>query len=126
MVEVRRVDSKADFETFFRFPWKLYPEKYPCWVSELPSMRRETLDRKHHAAWEYMEGDYFVAWRGEESVGTIAAFVNHRHNQIHEENIGFFGFFESIEDETVAHALLKTADDYLRDKGVTAVRGPAN
>lgn len=124
-ITVRKVEDKADFNAFFEFPWKLY-KGHPHWVPELPSLRHETLDRGKHAAWEYMTGDYFVAWRGQEPVGTIAAFVNHRHNQIHNENIGFFGFFECIDDQAAADALFKTAEDYLRGLGVTAMRGPAN
>mgnify|MGYP001818323650 CR=1 FL=1 len=91
-VVVRRVTSKADQRCFFEFPWKLY-EDDPHWIPQLPSMRRDTLDKQKHPAWEYMTGDYFVAYHNGETVGTIAAFVNHRHNKFHDEHIGFFGFF---------------------------------
>ncbi|HLA44748.1 MAG TPA: hypothetical protein VJZ27_14990 [Aggregatilineales bacterium] len=124
-VTIRKVENKVDFKAFFEFPWKLY-QGYEHWIPELPSMRHETLDRKKHAAWEYMEGDYFVAWRNSEPVGTIAAFVNHRHNETHAENTGFFGFFECINDQEVANALFSMAESYLREKGVEALRGPAN
>lgn len=124
-ITARKVETKAEFEVFFRFPWKLYKND-PVWVPELPSMRRNTLDKHKHAAWEYLEGDYFVAWRDSEAVGTIAAFVNHRHNQQHHQNIGFFGFFECINDQAAANALFQAAEEYLRAKGVTAIRGPAS
>lgn len=124
-VTVRRVETKADFKVFFEFPWLLYKND-PNWVPELPSLRRDTLNKKKHAAWEYMEGDYFVAFRDGQPAATIAAFVNHRHNEVHGENIGFFGFFECLNDPEVASALFKTAESYLRDKKVEAVRGPAS
>jgi hypothetical protein len=40
--------------------------------------------------------------------------------------VGFFGFFECIEQYEVAEALLDTAADWLRAQGLTAMRGPAN
>ena len=124
-VVVRLVASKADQRSFFEFPWKLY-EDDPHWIPQLPSMRRDTLDKKKHPAWEYMTGEYFVAYHNGETVGTIAAFVNHRHNKFHDEHIGFFGFFECIDDQSVANALLNAASDYLNEMNVTAIRGPAN
>lgn len=124
-IQIRRVESSADFDTFYKFPWAHYQDQ-PYWIPSLPSLRRDTLNKAKHAAWEYMDGEYFIAWRGAEALGTIAAFVNHRHNEIHHENIGFFGFFDCINDQAAADSLFKTAEDYLRGQGVTDIRGPAN
>ncbi len=122
-VTVRKVADKRDFEAFFRFPWALYQDD-PHWTPVLLSMRRELLDKDKNPAWEYLEGDYFVAWRGAEPVGTIAAFVNHRHNEFHREHIAWFGFFEVYDDEQAAHALLQTAVNWARERGYKALRGP--
>lgn len=122
-VEIRKVHSAEDFRSFFEFPWMIYRDD-PNWVPHLLSMRRETLDKKHNPAWEYMEGDYFTAWRHGRIVGTIAAFVNHRHNGFHEENIAWFGFFEVEDDPEAAAALLTTAEDWARNRGYDALRGP--
>ena len=46
-----------------------------------------------------MEGDYYVAWRSAQPVGTIAAFINHRHNEFHNERIGWFGAFDVLDDQ---------------------------
>ncbi|MCL4253293.1 MAG: GNAT family N-acetyltransferase [Anaerolineae bacterium] len=122
-LEIRKVESKQDFRAFFKFPWKVYKND-PNWVPPLLSMRRELLDKDHNPSWEYLEGDYFVAWRGDEPVGTITAVINHRHNEFHNENIAWFGFFETIDDPQVAHALLNTAYEWAKAKGCTAIRGP--
>jgi GNAT superfamily N-acetyltransferase len=125
MIQVRPVQTPAEHEAFVRFPWLLYRD-HPHWVPDLPSLRRDTLNKQKHAAWEYLEGDYFLAWDGNLPVGQIAAFINHRHNDYHQENIGFFGFFECQNDQRIANALFAAAEDYLRAKGVSAIRGPAN
>lgn len=124
-VSVRKVESKRDFETFLKFPWALYKGD-PYWVPPLVSQMRHKLDRKLNPSWAYMEGDYFLAWRGEQPVGTIAAFINHRHNEFHNEHIGFFGLFQVYDDQEAATALLETAADYVRGLGYDAIRGPAS
>jgi hypothetical protein len=57
-------------------------------------------------------------------VGTISAHINHRHNEVWQDKVGFFGFFEVIEEYAVAEALLATATDWLRERGMEAIRGP--
>lgn len=120
---IRKVESKQDNKAFFEFPWTLYKND-PNWVPPLLSMRHEILDKSKGPAWEYLEGDYFAAWRGDQIVGTIAAYINHRHNEFHDERIGFFGAFECYEDPEAAQALLQTAVDWVGAKGYPIIRGP--
>jgi len=124
-LEVRSLANRREFEDFFRFPWQHYAND-ANWVPPLLSMRRQLLDKSKHPAWKYMEGEYFAAWQNGQMVGTIAAFINHEHNRYHDENIGFFGIFESIDDATVAKSLLDSAADWVRSRGAAAIRGPAN
>ena len=67
-----------------------------------------------------------MAYRNDEPVGRIAAIKNDLHNKIHNENIGFFGFFECINDQEVANKLLDTAKEWLKKHKFNAMRGPAN
>lgn len=122
-VTVRKVENDADFRAFFELPWSIYRDD-PNWVPPLQSIRRETLDREKNPAWDYLEGDYFVAWRDKTPVGTIAAFVNRRHNEFHNENVAWFGFFDVYDDAEAARALLDTALVWARSRGYDAVRGP--
>lgn len=122
-VVVRPVESRADYRTFFEFPWTLYREDRN-WTPPLLSMRRDTLDQKKHPAWRYLEGDYFVAYRGDKPVGTIAPYINHRHNEHNREHIGWFGAFEVYDDEEAAHALLAAAGNWVKAKGYETMRGP--
>lgn len=124
-VTIRKVESKQDHKAFFEFPWTLYKDD-SNWVPPLCSIRRDTLNREKNPAWEYLEGDYYLAWRGDEVVGTIAAFVNHHHNEYNDENIAWFGFFECYDDQDIADALLNTAIEWARSHGYDGVRGPQN
>lgn len=122
-VQVREVENRADFKAFFEFPWTLYKND-PNWVPPLLSMRRDLLDRKKNPAWEYMEGDHFTAWCGDQIVGTISAVINHRHNEFHDERVGWFGTFEVYDDQEAATALLDTASEWVKAKGYPIIRGP--
>ena len=123
---VRKVANSADEKAFFDFPWIIYKND-PNWVPPLLSTRKDIIDKKRNPGWEYMDGDYFVAFRNDTLVGTIAAVVNHHHNEYAKENIGWFGLFECYDDQEAATALLKIAKDYVKEIGATeGIRGPAN
>ena len=122
-LSVRKVAGDADLRAFFEFPWRVHRDS-PAWVPPMLSMRHELLDKQKNPAWQYMEGDYYVAWRGAQPVGTIAAFINHRHNEFHNERIGWFGAFEVLDDQEAATALLDTAAGQVRRLGYEALRGP--
>ena len=125
MLEIRPLANRREFEDFFCFPWRHYADD-ANWAPPLLSIRRQLLDKSKHPAWKYMDGEYFGAWRLGRMVGTVAAFINHEHNRYHDENIGFFGLFESIDDAAVAAGLLDIAGDWVRARGAIAIRGPAN
>lgn len=122
-LEVRPIEGKGEFRYFFEFPWALYKDE-PNWVPPLLSMRKDLLDKKKNPAWDYMEGQYFGAWRGDTLVGTITALINHRHNEIWKEHIGWFGTFELYDDQETAEALLETAANWVKERGYHAIRGP--
>lgn len=122
-VQVRKVETAADHEIFFRFPWVHYKDD-PRWVPPLVSSRRDQLNKDKNPAWQYLEGDYYLAERDGQVVGQIAAFVNYRHNEFAKENVAWFGMFEVINDPEVANALLNVAHEWARTHGYDALRGP--
>ena len=88
--------------------------------------RKKLIDREKNPFYKHSDAEFFLAEHDGEVVGRIAAIVNHNHNKEHNEKIGFFGFFECINDQTVANALFDNAKEYLLAHGVTAMRGPVN
>ncbi len=86
--------------------------------------RRKLMDRKKNPFYRNADAEFFLAFRDGTIVGRIGAIISRNHNREHKENIGFFGFFESVNDQDVADALLNTARAWLKERGVTAMRGP--
>jgi len=110
---------------FIKTQWIPYRGN-PYWVPPLIMDRKKLIDRRKNPFYKHAEMELFLAEREGKPVGRIAAILNHNHNSEHSENIGFFGFFESIEEREVAHALLDAAKEWLAARGVEAIRGPAN
>lgn len=122
---VREVETQSDLTEFIRFPWRVYRDD-PNWVPFLYFERKEFFDRNKHPFFKTADVAFFVAWRGERPVGTVAAIVNHNHNEFQQEQAAHFGMFEVLQDDEAAAALLETASDWGRKRGMTKILGPAN
>ena len=124
-LRVDRVSGRGDMRAFLRLPWRIYRDD-PYWVPPLLVEQRKLLDRARHPFHQHADVEYFLARRGDDVVGRIAAIVNHRHVEFHDEPVGFFGFFECIDDPAAANALLVAAEDFVAARGMRAIRGPMN
>ncbi len=125
-ITVRPVRSRADLKRFIDLPYRLYHDT-PAWVAPLRRDVGRTLNPKTNPFFEHGTIQPFLAEDARGTVvGRIAAIVNGMHLKKYDDGNGFFGFFETIEDETVARALLDAACAWLRQQGLTGVRGPAN
>ena len=123
-MEIKQIHTPDEINDFIEFPFTLYKES-PYWVGELKADTRHLLDH-HHPFWQQASRALFMAYEGGKPVGRIMALVNTAHNEYHQEEIGFFGFFDCIEDEKVSAALFAAAEKWLKEQGATAMRGPAN
>ncbi|HEX6713016.1 MAG TPA: hypothetical protein VF066_06510 [Thermoleophilaceae bacterium] len=104
-------------------PFRLYKGQ-PNWVPPLIYERKRHMDRKKNPFFEHAEAEYFLAVRDGEVVGRISAHIDHRLNEFHDNEWGLFGFFEAEDDQEVADALFKTAEDWNRARGRDRIVGP--
>jgi GNAT superfamily N-acetyltransferase len=124
-VEIRKIDKGRDLKAFIRFPWRVYRDD-PNWVPPLIREVKEKLDKRKHPFFEHAEADCFMAFRGGEPTGRIAAVLDRNHNSVHSEKTSFFGMYESLNDPETARALLETAEAWGRERGMDVLRGPMN
>ena len=124
-VVIQRIGrSKADLERFFDVADRIYAGD-PNFVAPLRSDVAKVF-QDENPFFRHGEMQLFVARRGVEDVGRIAAIVDRNHNAFHGEKAAFFGFFESIDDPAVAGRLLDAAALWGRERKMTVLRGPAN
>jgi GNAT superfamily N-acetyltransferase len=124
-VVVRPVASWQDRRRFQRLPWSIYADDHN-WVPPILVQERALLGWGQHPFFDNAEIVTLLAERGGRVVGRLAAIVNHIHNCKYHERRGFFGFFECVNDVIVARSLFEAAHTWLRQRGMTAVRGPVN
>jgi GNAT superfamily N-acetyltransferase len=98
----------------------------PNWVPPLRRDVRELIDPAKHPFHQHATVELFLARKGNDVVGRIAAIRNELQLEVHRDLTGFFGLFESIRDESVAHALLDSARQWLVSRGLDNMRGPAS
>ncbi|UCD17218.1 MAG: N-acetyltransferase [Candidatus Zixiibacteriota bacterium] len=124
-IEIIEVSSPKLLEKFITLPFKLYAGD-PNWVPPLISERRQFFNRKKNPFYRAAKTRLFLARRGNNFVGRIATCINFNHIEFHGEQVGFFGFFDSLDDYDVASKLLKVAMITLKSEGMEKMRGPAN
>jgi len=122
-VSIKPVKSKSDLIRFIKFQYKLYKgNKYWC-----PPMRMDewnTLDPKKNPAFEFCESQYFLAYKGEELVGRVAAIINKTSNSRWNEKLVRFGWIDFIDDTEVSTALIDAVIEWGKAKGMMGIHGP--
>lgn len=125
MVAIRPVLNSRDLKRFIMLPFRLYKDD-PNWVAPLIGEQKKFFNPAKNPYYKHSEVMLFLAVKDGRTVGRISAHTNTQHNKEHNDNIGFFGFFESEDDQEVADALFAAAYEWNRYRGKTAMRGPMN
>lgn len=120
-----RALAATDTLPFIKAQWSFYAND-PRWVAPLIMDRKKLLNQKVNPFYTHAELQMFLAERNGTVVGRIAAITNANHNAAHNDSVGFFGFFECIQDQAVATSLFSAAEQWLRERGKTDIRGPVN
>src|SRR5512140_2719239 len=99
-IEIVECITPQQRDEFIFFQWvpSQQGQEKKNWVTPLISERREFYDKTKHPFHKHAEVAMFLAKRNDETVGTIYAIENYKHNEFHNEKIGMFGGFETIDD----------------------------
>ena len=126
-IKIERLDAslKRDLLIFIKCQWNFYRND-PNFVPPIISDRLHLLDIKKNPFYKHAKMQLFIARQNDSIIGRIAAITNEEHNKTHSDNIGFFGFFECIDNNEVSKLLFSEAENWLKSQGKTAIRGPVN
>ena len=122
-LEIRPVRTRAELRKFVNFPEKLYHDN-PYYVPPLVFDQMDTLDQEKGAAQEFCDSVLYLAYRDGEPVGRVAAIVNYKANEQWDHKEVRFGWYDFVEDEEVAKALMDKVEEFGRQHGMESVVGP--
>ena len=124
-LDIREATDRRGRKRFLQLPFDLYRDD-PNWVPP-PRGAQVKLFARKAAFFKHAEMALFLAERSGRVVGRVAAIHNTAHNAHYGDNVGFFGFFECVPDDTeAAVALIARAERWLGERGLTSIRGPVN
>ncbi|HMP83743.1 MAG TPA: GNAT family N-acetyltransferase [Verrucomicrobiota bacterium] len=124
IVVVPLTRSRADIRRFLLVPYGIYRDD-PLWVAPLMGDLRKVFTDEN-PFFQHAEMQLWVAVRDGRDVGRIAGIVDRNFNSYQKENAAFFGFFECVKDRAVSHALMESAMNWARTKGLKNILGPLN
>ena len=124
-VSIVVVQNRQHKKQFLAFPWEIYQgDQY--WIPPLRQNQKELVGYAKHPFYDDAEGQTFIAIKDGQVCGRLLALINRGYNRQYDAKMGFFGFFESINDQFVADGLLSAGREWLKDRGMTRVQGPCN
>jgi hypothetical protein len=122
---IRAVTTPEDHKLFLDVPARVYAND-SYWVKPLRNDVAKPF-APTNPFFQYGRLQQFIALDSSDNaqaVGRIVAAVNQRLIEREGQKIGLFGFFECVPDFAIAKSLLDTACQWLREQGMTRVRGP--
>lgn len=123
-IEIVRLDPgrRADLIRLADIPRSIHRDD-PHWVAPLFSHFASLLGPTN-PFWDHADMAVWVASRDNRDVGRIAAIEDRTYNQLHGGGTAFFGFFECVDDPSVAAALFATALTWAKERGLHRILGP--
>jgi GNAT superfamily N-acetyltransferase len=125
MIEIKPVRTKKDLIDFIKLPFTIYKND-PHWVAPLISEQKKYFNPGKNPYYDHSEVQLFLAIKAGSIAGRISAHTNTQHNKFHNDKIGFFGFFECLDNQETADKLLNSAYEWLKKRGLDTIRGPMN
>jgi len=122
-VEIRQRQPGKNLHDFMRVPYVVLASD-PVWVPPLDHMVRDQLTPGKNPFFDHAEAALFTAYRHGVPVGRISAQIDREHLKRYADDVGFFGFFDTVDDLEVAQALMHAARTWLGARGVRRMRGP--
>jgi ribosomal protein S18 acetylase RimI-like enzyme len=122
-MQIQTVQTRKDLAEFIDLPYRLYRDD-PVWVPPLRSEQWGQFEPARNPMLDHCEHALFLLRDGQRAVGRISAFVDRLALDAWKEPIGLFGSYECIRDPRASGMLLAASRDWLRGRGMRAMRGP--
>ncbi|MGB5980561.1 MAG: GTP cyclohydrolase [Nonlabens sp.] len=123
MIEVKKVQSKADIQKFVHFQIDLYKGN-SYFVPPIIKDELNVFDPEVNQVYKNADSWLFLAYKDGKLAGRIAALVNYIEVEEQEKKKMRFGWLDMIDDIEVTKALLQEVHKIAADKHLEYVEGP--
>lgn len=116
--------TRRDALRFLKVSYRIY-ENDPNWVAPL-LMDAVKVFLPENPLFEHARMQLWIAIVDGRPAGRIAGIIDSLHQQIHQDDAAFFGFFECVDDVDISTKLFETVSDWAKKQGAKVLRGPMN
>lgn len=127
-MRIIEVNNNREYQKeFLMLPVRLY-QGNPYWIRPIDKDVEDTFNPEKNKNFKNGQCTRWIAVDDTgQTVGRVAAFINQNTvSKGNDQPTGGMGFFECIEDETVAFALFDTCKNWLAEREIEAMDGPIN
>lgn len=125
MLDIIEVKDKGDAKSWLSFGNSIY-EDQANFVPHLKQDIEKIFDPSKNRAFKTGKAKRWIIKENGMICGRIAAFADKRYSKGMEQPTGGVGFFECINNESIAFQLFETAISWLKEEGMEAVDGLIN
>lgn len=122
-LEIQEVKTRRQLKEFIFLPEKIH-KNHTNWVPPIYMDEFVFFNPRKNKSFHYCDTVLYLAYQNGKPVGRIMGIINHKYNQLHNENDARFAFFETYENKEVFYGLLKKVEDWAREKGCENIVGP--
>jgi len=119
---IKTVSDYKDLKQFYQVPFEVYKDN-KFWIPPFYKEFKDFFNPKN-IFWTHAEYKLFIVLKDDKIAGRIGAIIDHKYCENVNQKIGYFGFFECINDYNCADLLFQSAQDWLLSKNIEIMRGP--
>lgn len=121
-ISIKEVRTRRELRQFIKFPNRLFKD-VPTYIPPLMMDEKGLLTSKNPAM-DHCDFKMFLAYRGNQVVGRVAAIINNSCNRQWSKKCVRFGWFDFIEDFDVFSALISKVEEFGKAHGMDEIEGP--
>lgn len=120
---IQEVSNKKDIHSFVNLPFFIYKGN-KFWAPPIKKDEAKSLSPETNPAWDFCRAKFWIVLRNGECVGRIGAIINNKYYEKTGETYGRISRAEFIDDYEVSALLFSTAENWLKQQGMTGAYGP--
>lgn len=122
-IEIIEVTSHKKLRAFIHLPSKIHKDE-PNWMPTIYADDWIFFNPKKNHQFDSCDTIMLLALQDGKPVGRIMGIIHNKYNALRNENTARFGYFDSIDNQEVAHALFVFIQNWVSQKGKTLLVGP--